>query len=88
MREDNLLAVRRKQFVTTADSNHALEIYLNLARRMTPTAINQLWVADITYIRLLNEFVYLALVLDSFSRKVVGWKLDRTLAKPRPAWRS
>jgi transposase InsO family protein len=80
MREDNLLAVRRKQFVTTTDSNHALEIYLNLARRMTPTAINQLWVADITYIRLLNEFVYLALVLDSFSRKVVGWKLDRTLA--------
>ena len=80
MREDNLLAVRREQFVTTTDSNHALEIYLNLARRMTPTAINQLWVADITYIRLLNEFVYLALVLDSFSRKVVGWKLDRTLA--------
>ena len=79
MREDNLLAVRRKQFVATTDSNHALEIYLNLARRMTPTAINQLWVADITYIRLLNEFVYLALVLDSFSRKVVGWKLDRTL---------
>lgn len=80
MREDNLLAVRRKQFVTTTDSNHTLETYLNLARRMTPTAINQLWVADITYIRLLNEFVYLALVLDSFSRKVVGWKLDRTLA--------
>jgi len=80
MREDNLLAVRRKQFVTTTDSNHALEIYLNLARRMTPTAIDQLWVADITYIRLLNEFVYLAVVLDGFSRKVVGWKLDRTLA--------
>jgi putative transposase len=47
---------------------------------MTPTAIDQLWVADITYIRLLNEFVYLAVVLDGFSRKVVGWKLDRTLA--------
>jgi putative transposase len=72
MREDNLLAVRRKQFVTTTDSNHSLDVYLNLARRMTPTAIDQLWVADITYIRLLNEFVYLALVLDSFSRKVVG----------------
>ena len=80
MREDNLLAVRRKQFVSTTDSNHALEIYLNLARRMTPTAINQLWVADITYIRLQAEFVYLAVILDSFSRKVVGWKLDRTLA--------
>jgi transposase InsO family protein len=80
MREDNLLAVRRKQFVSTTDSNHVLEIYLNLARRMTPTAIDQLWVADITYIRLQAEFVYLAVILDSFSRKVVGWKLDRTLA--------
>jgi len=80
MREDNLLAVQPKRFVTTTDSNHALEIYLNLARRMTLTGINQLWVADITYIRLRTEFVYLALILDGFSRKVVGWKLDRTLA--------
>lgn len=80
MREDNLLAVRRKRFLTTTDSKHELEIYLNLARRMTLTAIDQLWVADITYIRLSNEFVYLAVILDSFSRKVVGWKLDRTLA--------
>jgi putative transposase len=80
MREDNLLAVKRKRFVTTTDSKHALEIYVNLARRMTPTGIDQLWVADITYIRLQAEFVYLALVLDAFSRKVIGWKLDRTLA--------
>jgi transposase InsO family protein len=80
MREDCLLAVQPKQFVTTTDSNHALEIYLNLARQMTLTAIDQLWVADITYIRLQSEWVYLALVLDGFSRKVVGWKLDRTLA--------
>ena len=80
MREDNLLAVQPKRFVTTTDSNHALEIYLNLARRMTLTGINQLWVADITYIRLRTEFVYLALILDGFSRKVVGWKLDRRLA--------
>lgn len=79
MREDNLLAVRRKQFVTTTDSNHSLGIYLNLARQMTPSAIDQLWVADITYIRLLNEFVYLAVILDGFSRRVVGWTLDRTL---------
>ncbi|MBZ5511006.1 MAG: IS3 family transposase [Acidobacteriia bacterium] len=79
MREDNLLAVRRKQFVATTDSNHSLENYLNLARRMTPTGIDQLWVADITYVRLLTEFVYLAVILDSFSRKVVGWTLDRTL---------
>jgi transposase InsO family protein len=80
MREDNLLAMQPKHFVRTTDSNHALDIYLNLARRMTLTGIDQLWIADITYIRLKAEFVYLALILDGFSRKVVGWKLDRTLA--------
>lgn len=79
MREDNLLAVQPKRFVTTTDSNHALEIYLNLARRMTLTGIDQLWVADITYIRLRAEFVYLAVILDVFSRKVVGWNLERNL---------
>jgi putative transposase len=66
--------------VTTTNSGHALEVYLNLARRMQLNGINQLWVADITYIRLLAEFVYLAVILDGYSRKVVGWKLDRTLA--------
>jgi putative transposase len=80
MREDNLLAVQPRVFVTTTDSNHPLEIYLNLSRRMTLTGVDQLWVADITYIRLRSEFVYLAVVLDGFSRKVVGWKLDRSLA--------
>ena len=80
MREDNLLAMQPKQFVTTTDSDHGLEIYMNLARRMTLAAVDQLWVADITYIRLKSEWVYLALILDGFSRKVVGWKLDRTLA--------
>ena len=80
MREDNLLAVQPKQFVTTTNSSHGLEIYLNLARRMKLTSIDQLWIADITYIRLKEEFVYLAVILDAFSRKVVGWKLDRTLA--------
>jgi putative transposase len=80
MREDNLLAMQPKRFVTTTDSDHRLEIYLNLARRMTLTGVDQLWVADITYIRLQGEFVYLALILDAFSRRVVGWKLDRTLA--------
>ena len=79
MREDNLLAIQPTQFVTTTDSEHALEIYLNLAWRMRLTGIDQLWVADITYIRLQAEFVYLAVVLDGYSRKVVGWKLDRTL---------
>jgi transposase InsO family protein len=80
MREDNLLAVQPRAFVVTTDSKHQLEVYLNLAGRMTLTGINQLWVADITYIRLLTEFVYLAVILDAFSRKVVGWELDRTLA--------
>ncbi len=80
MREDSLLAVQPKRFVTTTDSNHGLEIYLNLARRMKLTGMDQLWIADITYIRLKEEFVYLAVILDAFSRKVVGWKLDRTLA--------
>lgn len=79
MHEDNLLAMQPKRFVTTTDSNHALEIYLNLARRMTLTGIDQLWVADITYIRLRAEFVYLAVILDGFSRKVVGWNLERNL---------
>src|SRR2546426_2995169 len=69
-----------ERFVVTTNSNHKLEIYLNLASRMKLTGINQLWVADITYIRLKAEFVYLAVILDGFSRKVVGWALDRTLA--------
>ncbi len=80
MRRDNLLALRRRRFVVTTDSNHRFEVYLNLARRMKLTGIDQLWVADITYIRLKAEFVYLAVILDAFSRKVVGWALDRTLA--------
>ena len=79
MREDNLLAVQPRQFVVTTDSHHELEVYLNLARRMKLTGVDQLWVADITYIRLPGEFVYLAVVLDAFSRKVVGWALERTL---------
>jgi len=79
MREDNLLAIQPRQFVVTTDSHHELEVYLNLARRMKLTGIDQLWVADITYIRLRTEFVYLAVILDGFSRKVVGWALERTL---------
>jgi putative transposase len=80
MREDNLLAVQPRQFVATTQSDHKLEVYLNLARRMKLTGIDQLWVADITYIRLKTEFVYLAVILDGFSRKVVGWWLERSLA--------
>jgi putative transposase len=79
MREDNLLCVRRRAFLVTTDSRHNLPIYENLARQIKPTAINQLWVADITYIRLRTEFVYLAVLLDAFSRRVIGWALGRTL---------
>ena len=79
MREDNLLAVQPRSFVVTTDAKHNCQIYLNLAARMELTAVNQLWVADITYIRLGHEFVYLAVVLDAFSRKVVGWELSRSL---------
>jgi transposase InsO family protein len=84
MRENNLLAVQPRAFVVTTDSKHELEVYLNLASRMKLTGINQLWVADVTYIRLKTEFVYLAVILDSFSRKVVGWALERTLATRLP----
>ena len=84
IREDNLLAVQPRAFVVTTDSDHEFEVYLNLAGRMKLTGMNQLWVADITYIRLKKEFVYLAVVLDAFSRKVVGWALDRTLAARLP----
>ena len=81
---DNLLAVRRREFVSTTESDHPFPVHWNLARRMELTGINQLWVADITYIRLKNEFVYLAVVLDAFSRKVVGWELGRTMAARLP----
>ena len=79
MREVNLLCLRRRAFVVTTDSGHNLPVYPNLARGLRPGGINQLWVADITYIRLRTEFVYLAVVLDAFSRRVIGWALGRTL---------
>jgi transposase InsO family protein len=80
MRDDNLLALRGRHRKTTTNSVHQLEVYLNLAARMKPTAINQLWVADITYVRLRHQFVYLAVVIDAWSRKVVGWALEHTLS--------
>jgi transposase InsO family protein len=77
MREDNLLCLRKPQFKpATTDSDHAWRIWPNLARKVTPMAANRLWVADITYVRLAEEFVYLAVILDAFSRKVVGWALE------------
>jgi putative transposase len=86
MHQDNLLCVRRRRFVVTTDSRHSLPIYPNLAAEITPTAINQLWVADITYIRLQTEFVYLAVLLDAFSRRVIGWALGRTLEAELAVW--
>ena len=84
MQTDNLLALQRRAFVVTTDSTHEFEVYLNLASRVKLTGINQLWVADLTYIRLQKEFVYLAVILDAFSRKVVGWALGKTLAASLP----
>ncbi len=76
MRQDNLLCLRRQAFVpATTDSKHRYRIYPNLARRLETTATNQLWVADITYVRLLEGFAYLAVVLDAHSRRVVGWAM-------------
>ena len=80
MREDNLLCVRRRSFVRTTDSQHGFRVYPNLARKMVLTDINQLWVADITYIRLQSEFVYLAVILDAYSRRVIGWELSNSLS--------
>jgi len=79
MREDNLLCVRKRKFVVTTDSNHTRRIYPNLAPGMILTAPDRLWRADITYIRLRDEFVFLAVILDAYSRRVIGWELDRTM---------
>jgi transposase InsO family protein len=84
MREDNLLCVRRRKFVITTDSNHGCRVYPNLVRNMILAATDQLWRADITYIRLRDEFVFLAVVLDAYSRRVIGWALDRTLEGELP----
>lgn len=79
MAEDNLLAIRRRRFVLTTDSQHPLRVYVNLAARMELSGIDQLWVADLTYIRLREQFLFLAVILDAFSRRVVGWALDDSL---------
>ena len=79
MREDNLLCVRKRKFVVTTDSSHTRKVFPNLARDMILTAMDQLWRADITYIRLRDEFVFLSVILDAYSRRVIGWALDRTM---------
>jgi putative transposase len=84
MREDNLLAVRRRKWITTTDSRHPLPVFANLARFVEPDGADQLWVADLTYVRLGREFVYLAVVLDAWSRRVVGWALGRDFTASLP----
>jgi putative transposase len=85
MREDGLLAIRKRRFVPqTTNSEHDFEVAINITRRMIPTAVNQLWVADITYVRLGGADVFLAVVLDAFSRKVVGWSLGPRLTTELP----
>ncbi len=80
MRQDNLLCLRKRPFVpVTTDSRHEWRVVPNLARGLVPTGLDQLWVADITYVRLLEEFAYLAVLLDAFSRRVIGWALDKHL---------
>src|SRR5579863_1397112 len=84
LRNDNLLAVRRRKFVVTSDSNHRFQVHPNLAESLELSGVNQLWVADLTYIRLRGEFVFLAVVLDAYSRKVIGWELGRSLETSLP----
>jgi transposase InsO family protein len=79
MREDNLLAIRRRKFVVTTDSNHSYRVWPNLAQYLELTDINQLWVADFTFVRMEEEFAYLAVVLDAYSRRVIGWSLGRAM---------
>jgi putative transposase len=77
MREDNLLCLRKRAFVPpTTDSRHSWRIYPNLAWRLKPSGVNQLWVADITYVRMAEGFAYLAVVLDAFSRRAIGWAME------------
>jgi transposase InsO family protein len=79
LRADNLLCLRQRPFVTTTDSAHGFPVFPNLAGNLVLTDINQLWVADITYIRLRQEFIYLAALLDAYSRRCIGWALARYL---------
>ena len=79
MREDNLLCLRQRRFIHTTNSDHRLPVYPNLVPGLAVTACDQLWVSDITYIRLGREFIYLAVILDAVSRRVIGWALERSL---------
>lgn len=79
MRENGLLCKRKRFRIVTTDSNHGLPVYPNFAKELELTGLNQLWVADITYVKLPNGFAYLAVVLDAYSRKCLGWQLSRNI---------
>ena len=79
MREQDLRVRPKRRFVTTTDSDHDGPIFPDLAKDLAPTGPDQLWVADLTYIRVLSGFVYLAVILDAWSRRVVGWALSRRI---------
>jgi putative transposase len=79
MREQGLQVRPRRRFVVTTDSDHDGPIFPDLAKDLVPTGPDQLWVADLTYIRVLTGFVYLAVVLDAWSRRVMGWALSRRI---------
>ncbi len=79
MRQQHLLCKRSRRFVRTTDSQHAHRVYPNRAREMKVTDINRLWVADITYVRMTRGFLYLAAILDAYSRRCVGWAISRFL---------
>jgi putative transposase len=84
MKENGLSVRARRRFMVTTDSNHDGPIFPNLAKDIMPTGVNQLWVADITYITIATGFVYLAAILDAWSRRVVGYaigtRIDARLA--------
>lgn len=79
MKRDNLLSVRQRRFVATTDSKHTFYVHPNLAQHLELNDVNQLWLADITYVRLKREFVYVAVVLDAHSRRVIGWAVNRAM---------
>src|SRR5438128_4242 len=76
MREEGLIVKPRKRFVRTTNSDHGLRVYPNLARDLELTGINQLWVADLTYVHLGEGFIYVAVILDAFSRRAIGWAIS------------
>jgi putative transposase len=79
MREQDLRVRPKRRFVVTTDSDHDGLIFPDLAKDLAPTGPDQLWVADLTYIRILTGFVHLAVVLDAWSRRVVGWAISRRI---------